>query len=77
MENHERLRIESLANQDSELRQVWEQRYGPRYYHFVYEGVLFLMMDSEDYEEKRMLEIYHARDKALKIIKGEMEGAIK
>ena len=32
------------------------------------------MMDSEDYEEERMLEIYHARDKALKIIKGEIEG---
>jgi hypothetical protein len=32
------------------------------------------MMDSEDYSEKRMLEIYHARAEALKIIAGEIEG---
>ncbi|RLD19038.1 MAG: hypothetical protein DRI69_09255 [Bacteroidetes bacterium] len=56
------------------MREFWKNRFGPRYYHFVYEGVLFLMMDSEDYEEERMLEIYHARDNALKIIKGEIEG---
>ncbi len=28
MESHERHRIESLAGQDSELRQVWEQHIG-------------------------------------------------
>ena len=56
------------------MRKFWKQRFGPRYYHFVYENVLFLMMDSEDYEEKRMLEIYHARAKALQIINGEIEG---
>jgi hypothetical protein len=32
------------------------------------------MMDSEDFEETRMMQIYHARAKALKIIKGEIEG---
>ncbi|EAR00351.1 metallophosphoesterase family protein [Maribacter sp. HTCC2170] len=56
------------------MREFWKNRFGPRYYHFVYEDVLFLMMDSEDYEEKRMLEIYEARAKALKIIAGELEG---
>jgi len=56
------------------MREFWKNRFGPRYYHFVYENVLFLMMDSEDYEEKRMLEIYHARAKAIKIIDGEIEG---
>ena len=56
------------------MRKIWKQRFGPRYYHFVYENVLFLMMDSEDYEEKRMIEIYEARAKALKIISGEIEG---
>lgn len=56
------------------MRKFWKQRFGPRYYHFVYNDVLFLMMDSEDYEEKRMMEIYHARDKALKIIAGDIEG---
>lgn len=56
------------------MREFWKNRFGPRYYHFVYEEVLFLMMDSEDYEEQRMLEIYHARAKALQIINGEIEG---
>ncbi len=56
------------------MRRFWKQRYGPRYYHFVYENVLFLMIDSEDYSEKRMLEIYEARARALKIIKGEIAG---
>lgn len=56
------------------MREFWKKRFGPRYYHFVYEDVLFLMVDSEDYEEKRMLEIYEARAKALKIIAGELEG---
>lgn len=56
------------------MREFWKQRFGPRYYHFVYEDVLFLMLDSEDFEEKRMLEIYHARAKAIKIIAGEIEG---
>ena len=56
------------------MRTFWKNRLGPRYYHFVYEDVLFLMLDSEDYTEKRMLEIYEARDKALKIIEGEIEG---
>jgi len=56
------------------MRKFWNDRFGPRYYHFVYEDVLFLLMDSEDYEEKRMLEIYEARAKALKIMDGEIEG---
>lgn len=56
------------------MREFWKNRFGPRYYHFVYENVLFLMMDSEDYEEKRMMEIYNARAKALQIINGEIEG---
>ena len=56
------------------MREFWKNRFGPRYYHFIYEDVLFLMMDSEDYEEERMMEIYKARAKALKIINGEIEG---
>jgi hypothetical protein len=49
------------------MRKFWKERFGPRFYHFVYENVLFLMMDSEDYEEKRMLEIYNARAKVLEM----------
>ena len=47
------------------MRAFWKQRFGPRYYHFVYKDVLFLMMDSEDFEEKHMMEIYYARAKAI------------
>lgn len=57
------------------MRKFWKNRFGPRYYHFIYEDVLFLMMDSEDYEEKRMIEIYKARAEAIKIIDGEIEGS--
>lgn len=42
-------------------RRVWERRYGPRYYHFSYRGVLFLVMDTEDYSQARMEEIYRQR----------------
>ena len=56
------------------MRDFWKTRYGPRYYHFRYKDVLFLMMDSEDYSEERMMEIYHARDTAIRILDGDMEG---
>lgn len=56
------------------MRAFWKSRFGPRYYHFTYENVLFLMLDSEDYEEKRMLEIYEARAKAIRILDGEISG---
>jgi 3',5'-cyclic AMP phosphodiesterase CpdA len=50
------------------MRQYWEHRYGRRYYHFIYQNVLFLMMDSEDYSEARMWEIYKARKHALELL---------
>lgn len=56
------------------MRKFWEKRFGPRYYYFLYDNILFLMMDSEDFEEERMVEIYEARAKALKIISGEIKG---
>lgn len=56
------------------MRLVWEERYGARYYHFVYKNVLFLMMDSEDFEEQRMQEVYEARALALRIDAGEEPG---
>ncbi len=56
------------------MRTFWKDRYGPRYYYFKYRDVLFLMMDSEDYSEKRMMEIYHARDTAIRILDGDLDG---
>ena len=50
------------------MRSFWESRYGKRYYHFVYQNVLFLMLDSEDYSEARMWEIYNARKEALALL---------
>ncbi len=52
------------------MREVWKERYGPRYYHFVYKDVLFLMLDSEDYTEERMQEIYNERVDFLKVYYG-------
>ncbi len=50
------------------MRTYWEHRYGRRYYHFVYQNVLFLMLDSEDYSEERMWQIYKARKYALELM---------
>jgi hypothetical protein len=47
------------------LRQVWEERYGPRYYHFVYKSVLFLVLDTEDNTPERMQEIFDLRNQVL------------
>jgi hypothetical protein len=47
-------------------RQVFEARYGRRYYHFVYKGVLFLVLDTEDYSAARMAEIFKLRDEYIR-----------
>ena len=46
------------------LRDVWKQRRGPWYYHFVYRNVLFLVLDSEDISPERMREIRAAKEEA-------------
>jgi predicted MPP superfamily phosphohydrolase len=53
------------------MRDVWTERYGARYYHFVYKNVLFLMLDSEDFEDWRMQMIYKARAIAIEILEGD------
>ncbi len=50
-----------------EVRQHWADRYGPRYSHFVYRDILFLFMDSEDFSEERMREIFDARVEAIRL----------
>lgn len=49
-------------------RRFWENHYGRRYYHFIYENILFLVIDSEDYTEERMTEIFHARNRAIELL---------
>ena len=53
------------------LRTVWEARNGPRYYHFVYKDVLFLVLDTEDNTSERVAEISAARNAAIEIYKTE------
>lgn len=53
------------------MRAVWTERYGARYYHFTYKNVLFLMLDSEDFDDQRMQEVYKARAIAIDILEGD------
>ena len=55
------------------MRKVWQERYGARYYYFLYSDVLFLVLDSEDYSEERIQEIYHIRANALEVLETEPE----
>ena len=48
------------------MQQVWDERYGRRYYHFVYKNVLFMVLDTEDNLPERVEEIFVARSRALK-----------
>lgn len=42
-------------------RKVWEERYGRRFYYFIYGNVLFLALDTEDYPPAKMKQIYQQR----------------
>jgi len=53
------------------MRAVWAERYGSRYYHFVYRNVLFLVFDTEDYTDERLREIYLARAAAIEVMDGD------
>ncbi|MEL7449250.1 MAG: metallophosphoesterase family protein [Pseudomonadota bacterium] len=53
------------------LRTVWETRYGPRYYHFVYKDVLFLVLDTEDNTAERMQELVKIRNEAIEVFRTE------
>jgi predicted phosphodiesterase len=52
------------------MRRYWEERFGRRYYYFLYQNTLFLVLDTEDYSEARIQEIYHARAEAIKMLDG-------
>ena len=49
------------------LQDIWDERYGQRYYHFEYRKVLFLVLDTEDNTPERTDEIQRLRDEALKV----------
>ncbi len=60
------------------MRKYWQKRYGKTYYHFVYNQILFLIVDSEDYDEKRSQQIFLARKRAIELLdSGKTEEANK
>lgn len=55
---------------DPVMRQVWKDRYGAHYYHFIYRNVLFLVLDTEDHTDARRRAIHEARQAAIKVMDG-------
>ena len=53
------------------LWQVWEQRNGPRYYHFFYKNALFLALDTEDQTAEFQEEFSALRDEAIEQVEKE------
>jgi len=49
------------------LREIWEARFGERYYWFRYRDVLFLVLDSEDHSAEKMAEMFVARKEAIRL----------
>ena len=59
------------------LREVWEDRLGKRFYHFVYKNVLFLALDTEDHSPDRMDEILEIRRAAVAMMGVDPDSARK
>lgn len=53
------------------MREFWKQRYGRHYYYFIYQNVLFLVLDTEDYDESFRQKIHTAREEAIAILDGD------
>lgn len=58
-----------LTNPD--MWKVWEERYGNRYYHFVYKNVLFLALDTEDNPPDFQQYIHEIRLDAIRVQQAE------
>ena len=50
-----------------ELRQIWDERYGKKYYHFKYRNVLFLVLDTEDNPPDFQRYIHRIRLQAIEV----------
>jgi 3',5'-cyclic AMP phosphodiesterase CpdA len=50
---------------------IWTERFGPRYYHFTYKDVLFLIMDTEDTTPERTEEIARIREEGIEVFRNE------
>ena len=51
--------------------EVFDERYGKRYYHFVYKNTLFLILDTEDNTLQEQWELKKIRDEAMQTIEDE------
>ncbi len=58
-----------LTNPD--MWQVFEERYGRRYYHFIYKDVLFLVLDTEDNPPEFQRDFFRIRAEAIEVIERE------
>ncbi len=47
------------------MRKYWDERYGRKYYHFIYQNVLFLLLDTDDYSPAFRKKISIARFEAV------------
>jgi hypothetical protein len=56
--------------------EVWEERYGKRYYHFIYKDVLFLVLDTEDNPRDVQMQLFDDRAVALQIMAEEGREAL-
>jgi UDP-2,3-diacylglucosamine pyrophosphatase LpxH len=54
---------------DELLQSVWDERYGQRYYHFVYKDALFLVLNTEDILPERLQEIEVLRNEAFRVLR--------
>jgi len=52
-----------------ELRQIWDERYGKKYYYFIYRNVLFLVLDTEDNPPDFQQYIHNVRLQAIEVVK--------
>ena len=50
-----------------ELRRIWDERYGRKYYYFIYRNVLFLVLDTEDNPPDFQRYIHRIRLQAIEI----------
>ena len=58
-----------------ELRRIWDERYGAKYYHFIYKNVLFLVLDTEDSPDEFQQYIKDIRLQAIEVHKTQGEEA--
>ncbi len=51
-----------------EMWKIWDERYGQRYYHFIYKDVLFLVLDTEDNPPDIQKQIFELLAEAMRAV---------